>query len=144
MNKFKVGDKVKILKESALSENTIGMIGCIAQVDESDIVVVDVGNSQNCYNITKLEFDTKYQVGDVLVSDEYERKVLAVVTISEITLFILSSIDDFAHYDNRLWTVNDIDYLAYTLKNTTKDEVQEAIKVLEKHGKIKDGKILNN
>ena len=51
MTKFKVGDKVKIVKNSSYSVNKVGEIGVITYVDESSCFVEVVKDRFGCYHL---------------------------------------------------------------------------------------------
>ena len=85
---------------------------------------------------------TKYQVGNVFVdkNDSKEVKILAIVNVLGKTYYITSYWDNLEKMDRRLESEDYFD--DYKLKNDA--EVEKAMKVLEKAGKIKDGKIITN
>ena len=51
MTKFKVGDKVKIVKNSSGSDNAVGEIGAITHLDSCDCFVEVVKGRAGCYHV---------------------------------------------------------------------------------------------
>ena len=51
MTKFKIGDKVKIVKNKSYSANRVGEIGVITQINSSDCIVEVVKGRLGCYHV---------------------------------------------------------------------------------------------
>lgn len=53
MSKFKVGDRVKVIKSSFMEEKTVGATGTIVAIDERGVILVkldkDIGSYRHCY-----------------------------------------------------------------------------------------------
>lgn len=54
MSKFKIGDRVKVIKSSFMEDKTIGATGTIVAIDENDIILVkldkDIGSYRRCWH----------------------------------------------------------------------------------------------
>jgi len=80
------------------------------------------------------------QVGDVIVGKSGdEAKVLEVLT----NVFLMSCWNDFDVVGYWL-TFAQAQRIGCTIKGSEDEEVKQAIATLEKHGKIKDGKIIKD
>ena len=69
MTKFKVGDKVKIVKNSSESANNVGEIGVITTIDYSDCFVEVVMGRVGCWHVfSDLELVTESKFYDEVVT----------------------------------------------------------------------------
>ena len=69
MTKFKVGDKVKIVKNLSLSVNAVGEIGVITYADESSCFVEVAMGRVDCYHMySDLELVTEPKFYDEVVT----------------------------------------------------------------------------
>jgi len=143
---MKIGDRVKYVGDrwDDCERNPLwgGKHGKIAGTIISDATGLDwkVGWDNGRYNSydeedLQLIKDTMYKKGDVLVGENGEkRKVLGVCG----DVHFLSYTIDLDKYDEG-YTKQDLDDFDFKLEG---DEASEAIKTLERLGKIKDGKII--
>ena len=69
MTKFKVGDKVKIVKNSSGSDNAVGEIGAIIHLNSCDCFVEVVKGRAGCYHVfSDLELVTESKFYDEVVT----------------------------------------------------------------------------
>ena len=73
MTVFKVGDKVKIVKNSSYSANKVGEIGVVTSVDESNCLVEVVKGRKGCYHVFS---DLELVTGPKFYDEVVTRKVI--------------------------------------------------------------------
>lgn len=91
MSKFKVGDRVKVIKSSFMEDKTIGATGTIVAIDKHDVILVkldkDIGSYRYCcfnnYTSDKKDlFNTNNEEIEHLKSNKVKWLYLAVSIIN--------------------------------------------------------------
>jgi len=98
MSKFKIGDRVKVIKSSFMVEQTIGAKGTVVAIDEDGLILVktdkDIGSYRHCYfNDYRSDKEDLISVSDEdiehLVTNKVKWLYLA-LSIANAIAFILS------------------------------------------------------
>lgn len=118
MNKFKIGDEVKIVYFSDLSTNhNVGEIGIIFSVHHSywDYIVTINGKNKCFYEgqLQLIEENTmKYEVGQIITDGVYTRMILGICG----KIYLVSRNNSFDGYYNS-FTEKELDNNGYHLKD---------------------------